>query len=737
MENHVSNDFDHSAMQFLDEGKVPITEVPQPDLPHVIKQSTTKPEEAIVSMNGSQCYYDEWNQLFKQVNYSSIIKNRAFTGGLRSCRYRSICWKVFLHCLPDEQSQWLQVAQLAHAQYDELKSKILINPRLGTKSVDPFINNPLSQEESSPWNQYFQDTELKLTINQDVIRTFPEIEFFQLPEVREIMVNILFCYAREHPQISYRQGMHELLAPLIFVLHSDQQAFLHADEIDFTDFFGKYQKETLRYLLNDAYLEHDAYSMFCNMMDHVEAWYLIRDTNPSKFSLLNVRPFARLQDVNAYNIIISKLTYIHDLLLRRHDHDLYIHLEKMEIAPQIYGIRWLRLLFGREFSLQDLLVIWDVIFADGSHFGLVDYVFISMLIYIRTPLLSSDYATCLGYLMRYPMVTDVHYIIDMALHLRDPKLHPRPAGYNHLMLRHIPTVGGRPDVHRATLSQRSTSTSHEEFPNAKPNVVFSGISSLKRKVTNRPKSLAVSSNFRSSTKPKETQSSSETGSQSPDIGEFTHSDANPNLRKISLDLDKNASVSRSNPALADLETELKPIQRNYLEKSSTLPRYFGIHGKRKEVIVEDEPEVENHKTNVGRTPANVDEAAGSLATLKRHNVSQELNHLHSQIQSMQSMSVYCAEKMTSHIDSLQECILKQRLENEDEMLIALAGMKQVRDILKGTLKFNQNMMDSEEITINDDSYYYDKKKEQEQPRRSLPVDVGCDWIASSLVDEPS
>lgn len=32
--------------------------------------------------------------------------------------------------------------------------------------------------------------------------------------------------------IIFLQGMHELLAPLIFVLHCDHQAFLHASEMD-------------------------------------------------------------------------------------------------------------------------------------------------------------------------------------------------------------------------------------------------------------------------------------------------------------------------------------------------------------------------------------------------------------------------------------------------------------------------------------------------------------------------
>jgi Rab-GTPase-TBC domain len=45
--------------------------------------------------------------------------------------------------------------------------------------------------------------------------------------------------------------------------------------------------------------------------------------------------------------------------------------------------RWVRLLFGREFPMQDLLMLWDAIFADSISFDLVDYVFVAMLLYIR------------------------------------------------------------------------------------------------------------------------------------------------------------------------------------------------------------------------------------------------------------------------------------------------------------------------------------------------------------------
>lgn len=37
------------------------------------------------------------------------------------------------------------------------------------------------------------------------------------------MQDLLFCYAKEHPEVGYRQGMHELLAPVLFVLHSEMR----------------------------------------------------------------------------------------------------------------------------------------------------------------------------------------------------------------------------------------------------------------------------------------------------------------------------------------------------------------------------------------------------------------------------------------------------------------------------------------------------------------------------------
>lgn len=110
-------------------------------------------------------------------------------------------------------------------RYVELIKTFYINPRMAAE------DDPLSQSDKSVWNQHFCDKELMTVIRQDVIRTFPGLEFFRKPRIQEIMINILFCYARVKPEMCYRQGMHEILAPIIFVMHSDHQALLHIKDI--------------------------------------------------------------------------------------------------------------------------------------------------------------------------------------------------------------------------------------------------------------------------------------------------------------------------------------------------------------------------------------------------------------------------------------------------------------------------------------------------------------------------
>lgn len=53
-------------------------------------------------------------------------------------------------------------------------------------------------------------------------------------------------------------------------------------------------------------------------------------------------------------------------LLQQKDPQLYYHLQNLEIVPETYCLRWIRLLFAREYALKELLCIWDAMILDAS-----------------------------------------------------------------------------------------------------------------------------------------------------------------------------------------------------------------------------------------------------------------------------------------------------------------------------------------------------------------------------------
>ncbi|KAF9907825.1 TBC1 domain, member 5 [Lobosporangium transversale] len=104
--------------------------------------------------------------------------------------------------------------------------------------------------------------------------------------------------------------------------------------------------------------------------------------------------------------------------LEKIDNELYLHLKNLDIQPQLFGIRWFRLLFGREFPMEDVLTIWDGIFAQDPNLEICIFIGLALLLRIRDDLLQEDFAGCLHKLMRYPSVKDVHLFISQGLSLQ-------------------------------------------------------------------------------------------------------------------------------------------------------------------------------------------------------------------------------------------------------------------------------------------------------------------------------
>uniref|UniRef100_H0VIL9 TBC1 domain family member 5 n=1 Tax=Cavia porcellus TaxID=10141 RepID=H0VIL9_CAVPO len=606
-------------------------------------------------------YRKEWEELFVNNNYLATIKQKGINGQLRSSRFRSICWKLFLCVLPQDKSQWISRIKELRSWYSNIKEIHITNPRKVVGQQDLMINNPLSQDEGSLWNKFFQDKELRSMIEQDVKRTFPEMQFFQQDNVRKILTDVLFCYARENEQLLYKQVMkisytvlHCIKIPHLFI-HSSDDA------------------EEMKTLLNPEYLEHDAYAMFSQLMETAEPWFSTfeHDSQKGKETLMTPIPFARPQDLGPTIAIVTKVNQIQDHLLKKHDIELYMHLNRLEIAPQIYGLRWVRLLFGREFPLQDLLVVWDALFADGLSLSLVDYVFIAMLLYIRDALTTRP---VLGLLMHYPVIGDIHSLILKALFLRDPKRNPRPVTYQfHPNLDYYKARG-------ADLMNKSRTN-----PKGTPlniNKVSNSLINFGRKLI----SPAMAPGNVGSPVPEDN------GGSSAVIPTKSSTEA----PRYHLQQQQQQQQQRL------MKSESMPSSKNI----SSSPSIESLPGGRE--FTGSPPSSATKKDSFF---SNISRSRSHSKTMGRKESEEELeaqiSFLQGQLNDLDAMCKYCAKVMDSHLVNIQDVILQENLEKEDQILVSLAGLKQIKDILKGSLRFNQSQLEAEEneqITIADDHY---------------------------------
>ncbi|CCG84069.1 protein of unknown function [Taphrina deformans PYCC 5710] len=233
--------------------------------------------------------------------------------------------------------------------------------------------DPLSN--SDPWNEFYKDQELRAVILQDCERVFPDEEWFKKPKTQQTLQDCLFTWCKDNPEVSYKQGMHELAAVMTWVtMHGQSNTPEQAC--------------------------YDTYTLFAAIMVHLKKFFIVTPKTASP--------------------ILEHANRIQRELLSTADPTLSTTLARLDIEPQIYCMRWLRLLFIREFPFEDVLQLWDGIFAADPTLDIVDWVACTMLVRVRTILIESDNNGALLTLMRYPASTlPVMDLIREAIALRD------------------------------------------------------------------------------------------------------------------------------------------------------------------------------------------------------------------------------------------------------------------------------------------------------------------------------
>lgn len=147
----------------------------------------------------------------------------------------------------------------------------------------------------------------------------PEEPYFRQPEVQKMLADILFVYCKEDKDIGYRQGMHELLATVLWVVQEDALSSLDSvDDPSLDD-----NQRLMMKVLNGRFIEHDSFTLFNLIMQNAKSFYEVGGSG-------------RGDAAHGYSPIIERSKQIHEVLLAQLDPELSLHLTQIEILPQIF-----------------------------------------------------------------------------------------------------------------------------------------------------------------------------------------------------------------------------------------------------------------------------------------------------------------------------------------------------------------------------------------------------------------
>ena len=314
------------------------------------------------------------------------------------------------------------------------------------------------------WNEMLEDKDVKDWIYKDVIRTHQDYKFFIRREIIDYMVSVLYYWSKTYPLFSYRQGMNEILAMVYFAFYSEKSDV--NDEVDKKEAseIASDTKLIVQFLFNEKHINADIFIVFEKIMNMgiKELYGTIDDITSIKNQLsesktnskdkifmskieqeqeekrIRVKIEKLYDDERKKSAVIRRWNRIYHNFLRKIDTEIYKHLVKIELDPELQLMRWFRCLLSREFSIEVAMNMWDYIFSgiqDSQRIDRdfceiyysdnyiesfddplinLDFLWLAMIENIRKRLHKEDLGTWLEIFFDYPEVTNASKLISMA-----------------------------------------------------------------------------------------------------------------------------------------------------------------------------------------------------------------------------------------------------------------------------------------------------------------------------------
>ena len=273
---------------------------------------------------------------------------------------RDFIWLIFLGILPYKtSSNWKSIITDNRSLYDSYKKELITN------EIEEFIDK---KKIENKFHEYYkfqeilskEDYDILDLIKLDVKRTFQHIDLFHLDKIQKILITILFIFSKKNKILSYRQGMSELCAIFLYVLYKEQvikSAFIKNDE-SFLFYLFHY---------NNEFLEQDTYTMFSkfmlsgfiNFFNYNDKQY--ENSYLNKLSPEQIKTISKKEIINSNDSELKKRIFL--LFYDKFpliDKNLYNFVSD-KIYPDLIIFKWFICIFSREFEINHVLHLWDLI----------------------------------------------------------------------------------------------------------------------------------------------------------------------------------------------------------------------------------------------------------------------------------------------------------------------------------------------------------------------------------------
>ncbi|TYZ65232.1 hypothetical protein PybrP1_012328 [[Pythium] brassicae (nom. inval.)] len=406
---------------------------------------------------------DEFLEVFVRSN-SEEVRSQAMKGALSWSCMRNLVWKLWLDYLPADVpfAAWLATARDKRQRYASLrKSHAIFARALGEYESD--VDFMTACEAS--------DDSLVYDIFKDVRRTRGAMPFFRELSTQSMLVRVLYTYSRAHPEVSYNQGMGELLATLLYLLHieqwsaassssetlareraetagsslstsssfekissdssdSDDASYVYVEScvddqsdgvcldsaafLKLAPFAGRASDSYSEYvaaariveeMTSSDFLEHDAFVLLEEVMVRMAGAYCPElPARPAPAATLSSSSFV-LGSERASSPLYDQMNRIHTHILGRCDPPLARHLSALGVEPQMFALRWVRVLMSREFAMAHVWHVWDAIFAlTPCDFSFVNLLCVAAVREFRAEILAAEDTT--GALLCFRDISD-------------------------------------------------------------------------------------------------------------------------------------------------------------------------------------------------------------------------------------------------------------------------------------------------------------------------------------------